>query len=171
MNALLNFYYGNDTDHKGRMLAEMVEQDDFWLEHTHDFIQWMFPLNELSRASLHAPLVDGKTIEAFHGDPLLRSNIKVSLVRFLKFLGLSFDGVRLKKAQNWESRKQAWFTEHSHNSLRITRILKSMTLLGLHADAERLQAEFEDLCVTEPDSGITQESRSMWSEAVRIKKA
>lgn len=167
MNDLLNFYYGSDTDHKGRMLAEMVAQDDFWMEHTHDFIQWMFPLNELSRASLYAPLVDGRTLQAFHSDALLRSNMRVSLVRFLKFLGLTFDGVRLKKAPNWENRKQAWFTEHSHNSLRITRILKSMALLGLREDAARLQTELENLCLAEPDTGITQESRELWCEAIR----
>ena len=62
MNQLLAFYLGTGTDHRGRTLAEILRQDDLWFEITHDFIQWLFPLNELSRASLHAPLVDGATL-------------------------------------------------------------------------------------------------------------
>lgn len=170
MNDLLNFYYGSGTDHKGRTLAEMVTQDDYWFEHTHDFIQWMFPLNELSRASLYAPLVDGNTLKAFHADPLLKSNMRVSLVRFLKFLGLAFDGVNLRKTSEWESRKHEWFTEHSHNSLRITRILKSMVLLGLKTDAVQLHLGLRTLCQTESECAVTSESRAIWSEAIEGKR-
>ena len=48
MNQLLSFYYGSHPDHRGRMLAEIVPQDDDWIEQAHDFIQWLFPLNDLS---------------------------------------------------------------------------------------------------------------------------
>lgn len=149
------------------MLAEIVQQDDFWLEQTHDFIQWLFPLNELSRASSHAPLVDGVTIKAFHSDDLLQKHMRLCLVRMLKFLGLRFDGKSLQTAGNWSERKEDWFTVHSHNSLRITRILKSMTLLGLKQDACALHNGLEALCESEPDCAITDESRNLWRLAVR----
>lgn len=149
------------------MLAEVVQQDDFWLEQTHDFIQWLFPLNELSRASSHAPLVDGVTIKAFRSDDLLKKHMRVCLVRMVKFLGLRFDGKTLEKATNWNQRKGEWFTTHSHNSLRITRILKSLTLLGLKQDAQNLQSGLEALCQGEPDCGITTESRNFWQLAVK----
>ena len=166
MNQLLSFYYGSHPDHRGRMLAEIVQQDDFWLEHTHDFIQWIFPLNELSRASVHAPLVDGATLKAFHSDELLQKHMRVALVRMLKFLGLVFDGKTLTKGPTWNGRKGEWFTAHSHNSLRIARILKSMVLLGRRADAVALHAGLETLCQIEPDCGITDESRTIWKTAV-----
>lgn len=166
MNQLLSFYYGSHPDHKGRMLAEIVQQDDSWLEQTHDFIQWLFPLNEASRASSHAPVVDSKTVTAFQTDDLLQKHMRVCLVRMVKFLGLRFDGRTLEKATNWNDRKQDWFTVHSHNSLRITRILKSMALLGLKQDAIALHAGFESLCQGETDCRITDESRTLWRQAV-----
>ena len=167
MNQLAGFYLGSHHDHKGRTLAEILKQDDFWFEHTHDFIQWVFPLNELSRASLHAPLVDGATRHAFLTDPLFASHMRMCVARMVRFLGLKFDGQSLSKAANWDERKKDWFTEHTHNSLRITRMLKSMAFLGLKGDAANLQAGFERLCGEEPECGITTESRQFWSTAVR----
>lgn len=147
------------------MLAEIVQQDDFWLEQTHDYIQWLFPLSDISRASSHAPLVDGPTIKAFLVDDLLRQHMRLCLVRMLKFLGLRFDGRSLEKAANWNERRGEWFTAHSHNSLRITRILKSMALLGLKQDAIALHVGLEKLCDGEPDCGITDQSRKLWAQA------
>ena len=43
MSQLLRFYSGSHPDHRGRMLAEILKQDDLWLELTHDYIQWLFP--------------------------------------------------------------------------------------------------------------------------------
>jgi len=167
MNQLLSFYYGSHPDHKGRMLAEIVQQDDFWLEQTHDFIQWLFPLSDISRASSHAPIVDSATIKAFHTDELLQKHMRLCLVRMLKFFGLRFNGKTLEKGTSWTERKGDWFTVHSHNSLRITRILKSMSLLGLKQDAIAVHAGLETLCTGEPDCGITDESRDLWRLAVK----
>lgn len=167
MNQLLGFYLGSHPDHKGRMLSEIVQQDDDWLEQTHDFIQWLFPLNELSRASLHAPLVDARTRHAFLTDDLPKQHMRIALVRMLRFLGLRFDGKALTKGANWDERKQCWFTCHSHNSLRVTRILKSMAFLGLKDEAVNLQAGLEALCQTEPDCGVTDVSRRYWADAVK----
>ena len=166
MNQLLSFYYGSHPDHKGRMLAEIVQQDDHWLESTHDYIQWLFPLDAISRASSHAPIVDGATIKAFHTDELLQKHMRVCLVRMLKFSGLRFDGQTLQKSIDWHQNKDRWFTVHSHNSLRITRILKSMALLGLKRDAVAIHQGIEMLCTDELDCGITDESRQLWRQAV-----
>lgn len=149
------------------MLAEIVQQDDYWLEHTHDYIQWLFPLDAISRASSHAPIVDGATVKAFHSDELLRKHMRLCLVRMLKFLGLRFDGKTLEKAINWNQRKGDWFTTDSHNSLRITRILKSMTLLGLKQDAIALHAGLDALCQGESDCGVTDETRNLWGLAIK----
>jgi hypothetical protein len=170
MTELLLFYYGSHPDHRGRMLAEIVAQDDFWFEQTHDFIQWIFPLCDLSRASLHAPLVDGPTRRAFHDDALLRNHMRIAVSRMVKFLGLRFDGKTVRCAENWNLRKGEWFTEHGHNSLRITRVLKSMALLGLRDDAVALHTGLEAFCENEPDCGITAESREFWKEALTSAK-
>lgn len=165
MNQLLAFYLGTGTDHRGRTLAEILRQDDLWFEITHDFIQWLFPLNELSRASLHAPLVDGATLHAFQADPLLRDHMRASVGRFLRFLGLSFDGESLRPGPNWPKRRPEWFDTNTHNSLRVTRVLKSMTLLGLSAEAVKLGEGFEALCAADAGCGVSAESRAYWRQA------
>ena len=105
MNQLLAFYHGTGTDHRGRTLAEILRQDDLWFEITHDFIQWLFPLNELSRASLHAPLVDGATLHAFQADPLLRDAL--ALVTGPGSTGAAPRMVRYQHAQQPSSHTRA----------------------------------------------------------------
>jgi hypothetical protein len=166
MNGLLAFYYGSHPDHRGRMLAEILKQDDLWFELTHDFIQWLFPLSDLSRASTNAPLLDKATIEAFRKDDLLRKHLRASFVRMLAFLGLTVAPDGVHKATTWSARKGEWFQENTHNSLRITRMLKSMCLLGLEWEARALHSALLTLCATEPDCGISADSRRFWNDAV-----
>ena len=166
MNQILSFYYGSHPDHRGRTLAEMLKQDDYWLEVTHDYIQWLFPLSDLSRASSHAPIIDNKTRDTFRNDEILQKHMRAALVRMLRVFGLTFNGATLSKAVNWHERKSEWFTAHTHNSLRITRILKSMTLLGLQKDAAAVLAGIEALCVNETDCGVSEQSRKFWREAI-----
>ena len=128
------------------MLAEILRQDDDWLEVTHDYIQWIFPLGDLSRASANAPLLDGATIAAFKSDEPLRNHMRAAFVRMLAFYGLRVTGAGVSKANNWEARKSEWFTENTHNSLRLTRMLKSLFVLGFAWEARGLQAALETLC-------------------------
>jgi len=166
MSQLLRFYFGSHPDHRGRMLAEILQQDDLWLEMTHDYIQWLFPLADLSRASAHAPLLDDATIAAFKSDELLRNHMRAAFVRMLAFYGLKVTREGIAKSRNWESRKAEWFTENTHNSLRLTRILRSLFALGFTWEARTLQAALELLCATESDCGIDTTSRRFWIEAV-----
>lgn len=41
---LIAFHRGEGIDHKGRYLSEIWALSPFWLEHTHDYIQWLFPI-------------------------------------------------------------------------------------------------------------------------------
>lgn len=170
MNRLLAFYYGSHPDHRGRTLAEILKQDDFWLEVTHDYIQWLFPLREMSRVNLQAPLADEKTVEAFRSDELLCQHLLASYQRMLAFFGLRRlpDGM-VVKSPAWGERKREWFSHDSHNSLRITRMLRSLALLGLEDEARGFQGALADLCASEPDCKISQTSQAFWREAVSEK--
>ena len=166
MNRLLAFYYGSHSDSHGRMLAEILKQDDHWLEVCHNYIQWLFPTKEVSRVTPDAPILDKKTIEAFRTDELLRKHLRAALIRILTFyvLKLAPDGVT--KGPNWETRKFNWFTENTHNSLRITRILKCLTSLGLEVEAKAFQSGLQSLCESEPDCGIDKIAMQFWRDAV-----
>ena len=167
MSAILMFYYGSHPDHRGRMLAEILKQDDAWLEITHDYIQWLFPLTELSRASVNAPLLDRATIQAFESDELLRTHMRASFVRMLRFYGLQASRAGVAKGDTWDARKSEWFLENTHNSLRLTRMLKSLSTLGMTWEALALQSTLKALCETEPDCGIDATAQQFWSQAVK----
>jgi hypothetical protein len=89
-SALLAFYLGTHPDHRGRLLAEILRQDDDWLESTHDFIQWLFPLPEASGAWPGAPRLDRDTQQTFLGDELLRRHQRAAYLRMLGFFARIF---------------------------------------------------------------------------------
>lgn len=138
MNGFLLFYLGSHPDHRGRFLAEILAQDDYWLEVTHDYIQWLFPTREFSRVVPNAPTVNNEIEAAFHDDELLRCHLRASLIRMLSFYGLAYTGNNITKGHNWAARKGNWFDQDTHNNLRITRMIKSMACLGLQPEARAL---------------------------------
>lgn len=166
LNRLLAFYYGSHPDSHGRMLAEILKQDDDWFEVCHNYIQWLFPTKEYSRVTPDAPTVDMETIQAFQADDLLRNHLRAALVRILSFYGLRLTAAGIVKGANWDERKSNWFTENTHNSLRITRILKCLTALGLAAEAVALQSALLALCESEPDCGVDKTALQFWRDAV-----
>lgn len=166
MNRLLAFYYGSHPDSHGRMLAEILKQDDHWLEVCHNYIQWLFPTKEYSRVTPDAPTLDKETIDAFKSDDLLRNHLRAALMRVLFFYGLKLTAGGIVKGSNWAERKSNWFTENTHNSLRITRILKCLHALGLTAEAKAFQSALLELCKAEPDCGIDETAMKFWRDAV-----
>ncbi|MBA2350727.1 MAG: opioid growth factor receptor-related protein [Burkholderiales bacterium] len=168
MNRLLAFYSGSHPDDRGRLLADIVRQDDPWLEVTHDYIQWLFPLRETSRVVPSAPVIDREVVAAFRGDDLLQSHLRASFLRMLAFFGLSRRNGAIVKGSNWAERKHNWFTQGTHNNLRITRILKSLSTLGLRQDAEDFLACLEELRDSERDCGIDEIAYRYWRFALQV---
>ncbi len=141
MSRLVQFYRGEAADTEGRYLTKIWDwSDDRW-EEVHDFIQWLFPLPEPSQFNRNAPLLTPEDIDAFGREPPLRENLLRSFQRFLKFLGLSQqeDG-RVVEAENFASRAADVWAVRNHNWLRISRVLRCLTLLGLPAEAAALFA-------------------------------
>ncbi len=163
---LLAFYYGSAPDHRGRYLAEILRQDDVWLEVTHDYIQWLFPLREGSGVNPQAPRLTPQIEAAFHSDDQMREDLRAACRRMLSFYGLTERAEGIVPGENWLARKTNWAVHDTHNNLRITRILKSLTLLGLRDAALRLLACLEDLRENDPDWGVSDSSFRYWREAV-----
>jgi hypothetical protein len=166
-HPLLAFYAGEAPDHRGRYLADIVRRDDRWLEATHDYIQWLFPLREPSGVLPSAPLIDAEVAAAFATDERLRSALHASFVRMLAFYGLREAQRQIVKGENWDERKIDWFTRPTHNDLRITRILKCLGALGCGDDAQRLLAALVSLAQSERDFGVSAVSVAYWRDAVR----
>ncbi|WP_346798054.1 opioid growth factor receptor-related protein [Halomonas sp. Bachu 37] len=71
---LIDFYKHEGTDHRGRTLSDLWAMPSFWLEHTHDYIQWLFPIPEAGRFNGFAPLLGEAERAAFAADATLRAH-------------------------------------------------------------------------------------------------
>ena len=142
-SQVVRFYRGLGTDHRGRTLAEILLWNNDALEEVHDYIQWLFPLDEPSGASRHAPVLTAPDISTFRSDATLKEALRRSLARMLAFYGFELidtDGTpQVAPARDWEDRAAVWLHPANHNYLRLTRIMKSLTLLGLPACAHSLR--------------------------------
>jgi hypothetical protein len=169
--SLTDFYAGKFKDSHGRSLSGILAKDDDWLERSHTHIQWLFPLTEPSRAVPSSPVLSGSDIASFRGSEGLRANLRASFDRMLEFYGLlkceSIEtGCPLiaKHPVLWVDRKFSWVQPGDHNHLRLTRIMKSMRLLGEPELADALKEVLMVIADENPISisGIT---KGFWKEA------
>ncbi len=112
-DTVVRFLEGLATDKRGRKITEILDQDDWFWENTHDFIQWLFPLSEESSAVRNAPILNDQEIELIRASESARSSLLASVDRYKLFL------------QN----TTRWRNSYDHNHLRITRVIKSLRLL------------------------------------------
>lgn len=146
-SPVLRFYEGG-PDHRGRTLAEILAKDDAWLERTHDYIQWVFPLPERSPYNPNAPVLLASDRAAFRAAPALRHRLLDGFGRMLAFYGFEMTTDRQDRCgiTRLPSPGRAhWITPHDHNFLRISRILRSLHLLGCPQPASAFLAVLEPL--------------------------
>jgi hypothetical protein len=151
-SPIIGFYRGTAPDGRGRLLEDILTADDEWLERTHDYIQWLFPLRDRSAFNVHAPTLDDATIAAFRADDALRNNLRRAFERMLAFYGFETQdasgALMVVPASNAAGQQRNWLTPGNHNFLRITRILTSLRLLGLPEQAQALLGALSMLYVS-----------------------
>ena len=148
MTEIVSFLEGKSPDHRGRILAMLLQQTDHQAETTHDYIQWLFPLDEPSRSVNGAPVLTELEIDQIRQSSLAQANLAKSARWFLGFL----------------ERNDHWITNYNHNHLRITRVIKSLRLLASDKAADEFKnIVFEylgdDLNLIDP------KARSFWNSA------
>ena len=161
---LIAFYAGTGTDDRGRRIDEIWSFSHEELEAAHDYIQWLFPLAERSAFNPGAPLLDHDTISRFREDAALRENLERSLRVMIDYYGLAIAGHEILRVPTFGARSRNWLTPHNHNFLRLTRILKSLSLLGLHDRATQLLACLEGIDRLRPGI-ISEETLRYWRGA------
>ena len=108
------FLKNEEPDFKGRFLQDIWNFTDDQIEHNHDFIQLIFPLNKPSQAVTNDLFLKSKEeINTLRKDNIIRQNILKSKDWFTTFL---------KNNNQWKSYSD-------HNQLRITRIIECLRLL------------------------------------------
>jgi hypothetical protein len=165
MSRLQDFYRRLGTDTEGRRLEDILAWPDDDLEAVHDFIQWLFPLPEPSQFNSDAPLLTDQDIAAFKSDPVLQANLMKSFERILAFLGLVLADGKIVDGPRFTARVADVWASPNHNWLRITRILRSLTLLGMTAQAQALYERL-DAMYSSRRFPIWAETFRYWTEAV-----
>src|SRR5581483_71640 len=95
-------------------------------------------------------------MQAFAADDDLRGELIESLRVMLRFFGLGLDeksqAPYIGRSDDFRERQHVWLTPYNHNFLRITRILRSLSLLGCYAYAaallrclEAIHTEYRDV--------------------------
>ncbi|MCJ1417541.1 hypothetical protein MMC32_003885 [Xylographa parallela] len=168
--SLISFYDPviTATDAKGRTLGSILAWNDRNLESCHDYIQVLFPLPEASAFSYVAPVVDKATFKAFHSRPDLQAQLRMSLVRILGFYGFELQeierGPEVIRGPDFASASKNWVTRFDHNHLRITRIIRSLRVLGLEKEARAFFAALQAVYKSS-DGRISQKSMMFWTRA------
>ena len=145
---LPNFLNGTSPDHRGRYLRDIWDFDDKTIEHSHDFIQWMFPLTEKSMSVPGVPTLSAEDVEAIRSSEVARANLERSAQWYLGFL----------------QRNDHWIKTYDHNHLRITRVIKSLRLLLGDRQADDFRSELIISFETNLDK-IGIKAREFWSIA------
>jgi len=165
MSRLLDFYRGSSPDVEGRTHQEILDWPDDDLEMVHDYIQWLFPLPEPSQYNPDAPILTPTDLTAFRSDPALRANLRKSFDRILIFLGLTLVGTEVANGPNFQQRALDIWAAPNHNWLRVTRILRSLSLLGLGSEAAAL-LKWLDATYSSRRFPITVETFQYWEGAI-----
>ena len=160
-SSILRFLAGEGTDNRGRFLSNLWKKGNFFLETCHDYIQWMFPLNEESQHNSKAPVLTKEEIAFIQSNETIQRNMLKSLDVMLRFYGLERDGKKFQRGKNFEKRRKWWITKNNHNFLRITRILKSLKLCGLDNYAWALFEELGQIYLEYPI--ISDETLGHWN--------
>ena len=147
MNKIYDFLTGG-TDHAGRTHAFICDQSDEWIETTHDFIQWLFPIEDERSRGASIPDLTDEEVDLIKDSEEAQKAMLLSVSRMRRF---------------W-SKNQHWVTEHDHNHLRITRCIKSLRLLVGDEEAQKMKVWLSS--VLGPNAKlISKSSLKYWKEA------
>ena len=161
-------FFSGGRDAAGRKLEEILGWDDERLEAVHDYIQWLFPTRQPSGVNPFAPLVTNVTVRAFAEDERVRERLRRALDRMLAFYGLRRQAGRMEiDASRFPARSRTWLHPGNHNHLRLTRIIDSLSTLGLQEDARALKrCLLEDVCAGPGAGRVTPQTMEFWRRAV-----
>ncbi|GEM_PF-700076 len=168
---LFSFYRGIEPNNNGVSLDQILGWDDFQLESVHNYIQWLFPLEKPTAYNPTAPILDAITIRAFCEDTALKAQLLRSFRRMLTFYGLQMNEATktISRAPTFNARACVWLINPAghHNFLRISRILRSMHILGHPDYSASFLTIMRDITHREGNGIIPGATLSFWENAAR----
>lgn len=147
-SAITAFLEGEGPDARGRTLFDVLAMDNAALERNHDFIQWLFPLREPSRAVPDAPVLTNAEVEAIRDSGMAQIALAAATDRMDAFYTATHD----------------WLMPNDHNHLRITRIIRSLRLMVGDDEADAFRAAILAR-VEATRAPVSARSRGYWATA------
>lgn len=166
-DRLIRFFEGG-VDDDGRRLEEILRWDDMRLEMVHDYIQWLFPLPEASGANPRAPVLDEAAIATIRGDAAMQRRLRAAFERMLTFYGFVLEDGAVAEGPRFAKDSGNWLHAGNHNHLRLSRMLRSLRVLGMEDEAAALWEALRALYERETAVGrrvITTETFGFWRRA------
>lgn len=162
-----NIIYFLEGKGQNPSIYEIWSYNFFQLEYKHDYIQWLFPLKEPSKYNINAPILSDEDIQYIKSNEKLKNHILFSFKQMLHFYGFKIDDEnKIEYNKNYWIRKFNWLHKNNHNFNRITRILKSLCLLGLEKYAIEWEKILEEVYLKYPFT--INDSINYWRRAVMI---
>lgn len=120
------FFERKEPDDLGRNLDQILKFGRIRMELTHNYIQRLFPLMEDSRFS-KCDLITEDNIAAFRKSNDAQEGLRKAYQKMLWFW-------KLDEKQYQNSIYRHWNSYNNHNYWRMSRVLKSLQLLGMDAE-------------------------------------
>ena len=139
----------------------------------HDYIQWIFPLPERSGANPWAPVLTADTIAAIRGNAEMQGRLRAAFLRMLAFHGFVLENDAVREGPRFAAAARNWLRVGNHNHLRLTRLLRSLRVLGLEREALLLWEALRELNERETKAGrhsITSETFAFWRDAGTVSR-
>lgn len=150
---IVNFYLNNSETSEGLTLVEILAFQDEQLEKNHLYIQWLFPLPEISFVNPDAPLFDQEFANQYNSSLRLKIVVGYAIDRMIEFWDLG------------NKNKPNWFKPNNHNFLRLTRFLRFLTLLGEFQMARTIFNKLSEFDRFYPNN-VSEETFEYWRAAV-----
>lgn len=132
------FLAGHGKDHAGRSLQRILEMSDLDYGTAPDLAGWQFPLPRRGRNCPMGPAPTRQDFAILALDEAVLDALRRSFARTLAVLGLEWVEGDVCKAGNWERRFDWWANRSGDQDYRISRMIGSLTLMGLTTEAQAL---------------------------------
>lgn len=148
---IIQFFLDVGRDGGGRTLTQVMQQDDSWLERTHDYVQWILPTRRKSKYEPDAPVLTDRDVQVFAVRRDLREAYSFGVARMKRFLQL-------------DQMQPSWVRRRDHNHKRISRMIESLMDLGFEERANRVLDQVLRIDSMSPDV-VDREAVEHWRKA------
>lgn len=165
MSYIVEFLEGKNKDPYGRYLSDIWQFNSFYLEHIHNYIQWIFPSNEpCLEFRVKIPILTEQDFEKIQKSELAQQNLLRSFEMMLHFWGLKYENGKIIAQDDLSVEKHIWLKSSDHNQLRITRVIKSLSLLGQKELAKLFQQAV--ISIGREKGKIEEKTFIYWQQAI-----